>query len=123
MFSIFAVGHTNKTIMKQCNKEYCHEDGNLRCSRCKKVNYCSNKCQWSDWKKHKKQCKKPEDKGEIGKDDGGVRSQTITKTVDSNHKGRFASNKKGTSSPTTTTLTLADFFKMHQNNPEVQAIT
>ena len=84
MFSIFAVGHTNKTIMKQCNKE---------------------------------------DKGEIGKDDGGVRSQTITKTVDSNHKGRFASNKKGTSSPTTTTLTLADFFKMHQNNPEMQAIT
>ena len=119
MVLIFAVGHTNETIMKQCNKEDCHEDGNLRCSRCKKVNYCSNECQQSDWKKHKKQCKKPEDKEESGKD-GGVRSQTITKTVDySSHNGRFAGNKKKTSLPTT----LGDFLKMQQNNSEMQAIT
>ena len=57
--------------MTRCNKEDCKKDGTLRCSRCKKFNYCSKECQTSDWKKHKKQCKKPEEKGSPSNDNSG----------------------------------------------------
>ena len=33
-------------------------DSNYKCSKCKKVFYCSKKCQKEDWKSHKKICKK-----------------------------------------------------------------
>jgi len=33
----------------------------LRCGVCKKVSYCSAKCQKEDWQFHKRNCKKPEE--------------------------------------------------------------
>lgn len=47
-------------------KVHCHncmKDINkpLRCGICKKVSYCSQKCQKDDWSYHKRNCKKPEE--------------------------------------------------------------
>ncbi|DAZ99809.1 TPA: hypothetical protein N0F65_001318 [Lagenidium giganteum] len=40
----------------------CHKPGaKLKCSVCKKAAYCARACQASDWKFHKRTCKKPED--------------------------------------------------------------
>uniref|UniRef100_A0AAQ4QZE9 Tudor domain-containing protein 1 n=1 Tax=Gasterosteus aculeatus aculeatus TaxID=481459 RepID=A0AAQ4QZE9_GASAC len=38
-----------------CN--YCGQQGNLRCKRCKKMPYCSVACQTEDWKAHRRMCK------------------------------------------------------------------
>ncbi|KAM6951176.1 tudor domain-containing protein 1 [Aplochiton taeniatus] len=38
-----------------CN--YCSQQGNLRCTRCKKTCYCSVACQAEDWKAHRHLCK------------------------------------------------------------------
>jgi hypothetical protein len=35
----------------------CHNQGTLRCGRCKLISYCSKQCQTEDWKRHKKECK------------------------------------------------------------------
>ena len=43
-----------KGTAKVCNK--CGNPGTLRCSKCKKVYYCSKECQKSDWKTHKLSC-------------------------------------------------------------------
>merc|ERR1719265_2193211 len=47
-------------------KPHCHNcmkeiDKPLRCGICKKVSYCSPKCQKEDWSFHKRNCKKPEE--------------------------------------------------------------
>jgi hypothetical protein len=47
-------------------KPHCHNcmkdiDKPLRCGICKKVSYCSQECQKSDWSFHKRNCKKPEE--------------------------------------------------------------
>lgn len=44
------------SISKQC--AYCKSNvsAKSRCSRCKKVNYCSQVCQREDWKNHKLTC-------------------------------------------------------------------
>lgn len=39
-----------------------NEGAKLRCSTCKKVVYCNRNCQRSDWRFHKRICKKPEPK-------------------------------------------------------------
>jgi hypothetical protein len=39
-----------------CN--VCHDVGNLRCSKCKRIYYCSQGCQGSDWQFHKLKCQK-----------------------------------------------------------------
>ena len=36
-------------------------DKNKKCSKCKKVYYCSTECQKADWFQHKKTCKSPEE--------------------------------------------------------------
>ncbi|XP_041830466.1 tudor domain-containing protein 1 [Melanotaenia boesemani] len=38
-----------------CN--YCGQQGNFRCKRCKKMPYCSVVCQAEDWKAHRHACK------------------------------------------------------------------
>ncbi|KAM4524090.1 tudor domain-containing protein 1 [Odontesthes bonariensis] len=38
-----------------CN--YCGQQGNFRCKRCKKIPYCSVACQTEDWKAHRHMCK------------------------------------------------------------------
>nr|XP_046232521.1 tudor domain-containing protein 1 isoform X2 [Scatophagus argus] len=38
-----------------CN--YCGQQGNFRCKRCKKTPYCSVACQTEDWKAHRHMCK------------------------------------------------------------------
>ncbi len=37
----------------------CGSSGSLRCSRCKSVIYCSQACQRTHWKSHKKNCVAP----------------------------------------------------------------
>lgn len=37
---------------------WCKVQANLRCSRCRKVFYCSQKCQKAHWSKHKQTCNK-----------------------------------------------------------------
>merc|ERR1719162_1380912 len=46
-----------KPVCHNCMKEI---DKPLRCGICKKVSYCSQQCQKSDWSFHKRNCKKPE---------------------------------------------------------------
>ncbi|XP_041939547.1 tudor domain-containing protein 1 isoform X5 [Alosa sapidissima] len=41
--------------VKLCN--YCGQEGQLRCSGCKKTNYCSVSCQSEDWPAHRHVCK------------------------------------------------------------------
>ncbi|XP_066520883.1 tudor domain-containing protein 1 [Hoplias malabaricus] len=43
------------SLVKLCN--YCSQQGNLRCTRCKKTCYCSVACQAEDWKAHRHICK------------------------------------------------------------------
>ena len=38
--------------------QYCKKDGTLRCSKCKRVFYCSKECQLRDWPIHKSVCGK-----------------------------------------------------------------
>ena len=40
-------------VCNNCNKTF---EKLLKCSKCKKVKYCSRECQIADWKKHKKNC-------------------------------------------------------------------
>ena len=45
--------------MLECAHHHCHKKstkGFKKCSACKKVYYCSRKCQKADWKRHKKVC-------------------------------------------------------------------
>lgn len=44
-----------------CMKEIVPPQKPLRCGVCKKVSYCSQECQRSDWSFHKRNCKKPEE--------------------------------------------------------------
>ncbi|XP_023281805.1 tudor domain-containing protein 1 [Seriola lalandi dorsalis] len=41
-----------------CN--FCGQQGNLRCKRCKKTPYCSVLCQTEDWIAHRHMCKSPD---------------------------------------------------------------
>lgn len=45
-----------------CAKSGCDKAGKSRCSRCKKVNYCSVDCQRNDWGSHKLYCQPTQDK-------------------------------------------------------------
>ena len=89
--------------MAICCQKDCHNDGDLRCSRCKKVNYCSKECQRSDWKQHKKQCKKPE------------KERSSSKNNDERN-GKDPSSKTAT----TTISTPSELLKLYQNSPDMQ---
>ena len=39
---------------------FCKLDASNKCTRCKKVYYCSKQCQKNDWKRHKRTCQNPE---------------------------------------------------------------
>ena len=46
---------TPKTVSNMCG--FCFEENpDKRCSRCKRVKYCSQACQKADWKNHKGMC-------------------------------------------------------------------
>jgi hypothetical protein len=54
-----SIGDTKKCNFCQKPKHLSKSDGGeqLRaCSRCMKIEYCSKKCQYNDWKRHKKEC-------------------------------------------------------------------
>ena len=55
--SIKNSGNANEKI--ECHEKDCTEAGTLRCSKCKKVYYCSKECQRKDWKNnnHARICK------------------------------------------------------------------
>ena len=93
--------------MTRCQKIECDQPGTLRCSRCKNVNYCSKDCQTSDWKKHKKQCKKPEEEESPSNDvgSGGARSRTTAKDHLKSEKSK------------------PDFNTMYRNNVMMQDFT
>ena len=55
---------------KICGNLNCMKPGDRRCSRCKKMFYCSKECQKSEWLEHKKDCQKAEDKREINMNNG-----------------------------------------------------
>ncbi|KAJ8264715.1 hypothetical protein GJAV_G00152940 [Gymnothorax javanicus] len=42
-------------VAKLCN--FCSQQGNFRCTRCKKTFYCSVACQTEDWKAHRHVCR------------------------------------------------------------------
>jgi hypothetical protein len=46
---------TEATLPAKCN--FCGQIGNKICTGCRKVRYCSEEHQLSDWKKHKQVCK------------------------------------------------------------------
>ncbi|GAA6110294.1 tudor domain-containing protein 1 isoform X1 [Tachysurus ichikawai] len=46
---------SNQGAAKLCN--YCSKQGNLRCTHCKRICYCSEACQTQDWKAHRHICK------------------------------------------------------------------
>lgn len=39
---------------------FCNLDASKKCSRCKKVFYCSKQCQKNDWRNHKQTCQNPQ---------------------------------------------------------------
>jgi hypothetical protein len=47
---------SNRSARDYCT--HCDEIADKKCSRCKKVHYCSAHCQNVDWKKHKLVCQK-----------------------------------------------------------------
>uniref|UniRef100_A0A8C8JGD4 Tudor domain-containing protein 1 n=1 Tax=Oncorhynchus tshawytscha TaxID=74940 RepID=A0A8C8JGD4_ONCTS len=49
--------------VKLCN--YCSQQGNLRCTRCKKTCYCSVACQSEDWNAHRHMCKPSVNNGDV----------------------------------------------------------
>jgi len=42
--------------MIKCFNSNCFNDGLKKCSKCRIVLYCSEGCQYEDWKKHKEDC-------------------------------------------------------------------
>lgn len=48
---------TSKTV-DVCASPTCSKGGAKSCSRCKLVKYCGRECQVSDWRRHKKVCRK-----------------------------------------------------------------
>ncbi|XP_055032396.2 tudor domain-containing protein 1 [Misgurnus anguillicaudatus] len=48
-------GNVVGPLVNLCN--YCSQQGNFRCTRCKKTCYCSVACQTEDWKAHRHVCK------------------------------------------------------------------
>ena len=49
---------TNKANMCHACQKAAQDTTLKKCSRCKKVKYCSKECQVKDWKNHKKHCRK-----------------------------------------------------------------
>ncbi len=67
--------------MREC--AHCKKSGLKfkHCSACKSVYYCSRECQKSDWKRHKKECKKIESPPKKKKETKDEKKR--------NHSGRF----------------------------------
>ena len=65
-----------------CSKEADPGQKLLRCSRCLAAHYCNKACQQKDWKRHKKECHRPEECTDGSAGDGhAVDNQSTTNSA------------------------------------------
>ena len=48
----------SRLLCSYCNRDLTDNPDKKKCSNCKLVYYCNQKCQKKDWSSHKKVCKK-----------------------------------------------------------------
>ncbi|KAL0230341.1 hypothetical protein PCE1_003902 [Barthelona sp. PCE] len=57
-FSEIFTDENTQPVLQQPKCAVCSEDAPYRCQKCKQIWYCGVDCQRSDWKRHKKECRR-----------------------------------------------------------------